>query len=191
MRPRLLARALDHVPTYGWTRKALEAAAVDLQLPSTAHGLVRGGETDLVAYFVRECNAKLADRVGPLGELTMRDRLQRACRVRLELVAPHHATWAEALAVLAAPYNVPVAARLLGETSDEILAVCGDSSVDTWWYGKRAGVGAAYGAAELFWLTDVEPDKAPTWAFLQSAVDTYISAVQATTSISKLMAHRT
>lgn len=53
----------------------------------------------------------------------MREKLKAVCRARLEMVLPYESTWGEALAVLAAPYNVGVAARLVAETSDEILHV--------------------------------------------------------------------
>ncbi len=46
----------------------------------------------------------------------MRDRLRATSKKRLELVLPFEASWSEALAVLAAPYNVVEAAKLLGET---------------------------------------------------------------------------
>ncbi len=95
MRQRLLREALGQVNRFGWTREAIEAAgkllcrwrkrthasltlcavralsAERVGLPRTAHGIVSGGETELVSFFVRQCNSELGAAVGPIGELTV------------------------------------------------------------------------------------------------------------------------
>jgi ubiquinone biosynthesis protein COQ9 len=123
MRVRILQGALAEVPIHGWSRKSLEVSASKLGLSRAAHGVVSGGETDLVEFFIQQCNTNLGGSVGPIGELTMRDRLRVVCKARVQMVLAFESTWKEALAVLAAPYNVPRAARLMGETADEILHV--------------------------------------------------------------------
>lgn len=45
--------------------------------------------------------------------------------------------------------NIPASIRELGELSDEIWALAGDTSVDTSWYTKRASLGAVYAATGI------------------------------------------
>ncbi len=192
MREALLTEAVRLVPTHGWTRTTLQEAARSLQLPPTAHGLVRG-EVDLVSFFVERCNAELGATLGWTGEeraqavggMTMREMLSQAARVRLENVVPFAGTWSQALGVLAVPYNVPTAAQLLHATSDEILHVCGDQSVDFSWYTKRALLSVAYSSAELFMLSDLSPGKQDTWEFLDRRINNYADALQTTSQVTK------
>jgi ubiquinone biosynthesis protein COQ9 len=106
-------------------------------------------------------------------------------RQRLEMILPFEATWAQALGVLALPYNIPVAAGLLHASSDEILFVCGDESTDFSWYTKRALISTLYAASELHMLSDQSPLKADTWSFLERRLDDYASCIQTFSQVTK------
>ena len=186
MRAAILAEALQLVPQYGWTRMALEEACAKLDLPRTVHGLFPGGEVDLIAHYVEQCNSQLAGAVEWDASTPMRDRLKQACRRRLEMVLPYQDSWGDALRTLASPWNVMRGARLLHETSDEILHVSGDESTDLGWYSKRGGLSAVYAASELHLLSDMNPEKPDTWAFLDNRLDNYAGAIQACSQVSKL-----
>jgi ubiquinone biosynthesis protein COQ9 len=186
MKEALLSEALRLVPKHGWTRLTLQEAARALNLPPTAHGLVRG-EVDLVAFFIEQSNASLAAAVDVSDDLnlTMREKVHSAAKARLQMVVPFEGSWAQALAVLAAPYNVPQGASLLHATSDEILHVSGDKSTDMSWYTKRALLSLAYSASELYMLTDQSAGKQDTWRFLEQRIGNYASTVQATSQLTK------
>ena len=186
MREALLCEGLRLVPKHGWSRLALEEAARSLQLPPTAHGLVRG-EVDLVSFFVEQSNARLASVVNVSEELNlrMREKVHAAAKARLEMLLPFESSWSQALALLAVPYNVPLGAALLHATSDEILFVCGDQSTDLSWYSKRALLSLSYSASELYMLTDQSAGKHDTWQFLERRIDNYASALRATSQVTK------
>jgi hypothetical protein len=87
-------------------------------------------------------------------------------RWRLELLLPHHPTWAQAMALRILPPNLPSAIAAHAATLDELIYGAGDMSVDVTWYAKRIAVSAIFKSTELFLLTDASEDKADTWQFL-------------------------
>lgn len=208
MRVALLDKALEAVPRFGWSQAALEEGARMLGLPGTAHGL-GGGAEGLVAHWVARCNEQLLQEhnSGKLMRrateeeqqqcnddddvffLPMRQRLKLAARYRLELMRPHQNSWNQALQVLAHPKNWKLAAALLHSTADEIVHVAGDESTDWHWYSKRAGVGLIYAAAELHYITDMNPSKEDTWRFLDRRIDNLADSFQRCSELSKFRNH--
>lgn len=198
---RLLDEALVLVPKYGFSRLAIEEAAHRLQLSRVAHGLVAGGELDLVSHFIRRCNAQLpslcqqqeaAEEEGEghkkiSSSSTPRSRLVVACRHRLGLVIPHAAYYSQALSILAHPLSVTKALCLLHETSDSILSCARDPSVDWMWYKKRALLSAAYSSAELHMLSDASEGKRDTLHFMDQQLDRlFVTPLQTWANVSKL-----
>lgn len=79
---------------------ALQAAARDLGYSPAVAGMVEGGETGLVQYFVDKCNAKLASSLAAIeaesaaggaaaAALTTEQRVLRGARLRLEMLEPY------------------------------------------------------------------------------------------------------
>ena len=59
---RALEAAVAHVPTLGWSREALEAACLDLDLPPGLHSIAMPrGPIDLVLHFYESRNHRLAN----------------------------------------------------------------------------------------------------------------------------------
>lgn len=59
---RALEAAIPHVPTLGWSRSALEAGCIDLDLPPGLHSTAMPhGPVNLVLYFYESRNHRLAD----------------------------------------------------------------------------------------------------------------------------------
>ena len=53
---------MAHVPTLGWSRDALEAACLDLNLPTGLHSIAMPrGPIDLVLHFYESRNHRLAN----------------------------------------------------------------------------------------------------------------------------------
>lgn len=67
---------------------------------------------------------------------------------------------------MAQPSHLATAISELSSLSDEIWFLCGDVSVDTSWYTKRASLSMIYAAIELFMTTDKSPDFNDTREFL-------------------------
>lgn len=59
----ILEKALEFVPTKGWTVDALSSGAEAVGYPGITHGLFPNGGADLVHYFNVKCNQKLLDQM--------------------------------------------------------------------------------------------------------------------------------
>ena len=89
----LLERALEHVQQLGWSQEALAEGARDLGLSPAAAGLAGGGEADLVAHFLRRCNASLAAELEcqreELAAMRVRERVGTGVKLRLAMNIPY------------------------------------------------------------------------------------------------------
>lgn len=63
VKDRILEKALQFVPTNGWTVDALCAGAEAVGYPGITHGLFPNGGADLVHYFNIKCNQDLLDQM--------------------------------------------------------------------------------------------------------------------------------
>lgn len=181
LRTRLLEKALLEVPAAGWSVDALTAGATACGLSPMAHGLLPRGPVELVEFFSAKCDgalaADMAARADELRPLEPHNRLLVAMRARLQMVAPYAPTWSQALALRALPANLPHSLRDGHALASLLLEVAGEGAsepllptpIDP--HVKALGIGAAYGAAELYLLTDASPDLSDTWAFLEREVD--------------------
>ena len=86
--------------------------------------------------------------------------------LRLERNRPHKEAIRRALALLALPSHIRLAAACTARTVDAIWHAAGDRSADFSWYTKRAILTAVYGATLLYWLRDSGEDDTATLAFL-------------------------
>jgi ubiquinone biosynthesis protein COQ9 len=168
-RAALVEAMLPDVPFDGWSRPALRAAARRIGIPpDEALALFPGGAADLVACFSRWADRRMCDRLEalPQGGLRVAERVALAVGLRLEILEPWREAVRRALAVLALPPNMALAAALLYETVDGIWYVAGDQATDFSFYTKRATLAAIYAATVLFWLEDRSPGAAETRDFL-------------------------
>jgi ubiquinone biosynthesis protein COQ9 len=169
-RDALIEAMLPDVPFDGWSRAALRNAARRIDLPvAEALALFPGGAADLVACFSRWADRRMVDRLAdlPLDPLRVPERIALAVRIRLDLVSPWREAVRRALSVLALPFNVPLALRLLYETVDAMWYAAGDAATDFSFYTKRATLAGVYSATLLYWLDDRSPEAADTQAFLE------------------------
>ena len=187
---------MAEVPSSGWTVDAISAGASACGLSPMAHGLLPRGPIELVEHFSAQCDAALAAevaaRAAEMAELQTHNRLLVAMQTRLRLVAPHAETWPQALALRALPANLPNSLRDAHSLASLLLNACGDDAqapllpppVDP--HMKKISIGAVYGAAELYLLTDVSDDLADTWAFLEREVDALRTMATARTAMPDL-----
>ena len=188
-RGQILDAALQHVGTLGWSREALAAGAVDAGLPSVSHGIVTGGEAELVHHFMQRANEKGQDemrqQLGSMEALSPARRVGVGVRARLSQNAPFVAngTWPQAMALGALPNNALRTARLLAAMSSNVWVTAHQSaapeggsehegaSAAAGDHGATAAVTGVYVAAELFMLSDNSPDLQDTWRFLDERID--------------------
>lgn len=170
IRDRLVLAALPHVVFDGWSHAALAAAAEDEGLdPTMPARAFPAGPADAVAHFVALADRRMAEDVASLDLSGARvpTRIVAAVRVRLERWAGHREAIRRALAVLALPQNLGLAASLTWRTADAIWRAAGDKSHDFSWYTRRATLAAVYSATMLYWIDDFSDDAADTLAFLK------------------------
>jgi ubiquinone biosynthesis protein COQ9 len=160
---------LPRVPTQGWTWAALRGALGDIGAdPEDAELLFPGGAADLIEAFIDLSDRRMEQDAAAADFSSMRlpGRVRALIALRLERNRPHKDAVRRALAVLALPGNVALAARCTGRTVDAIWHAAGDRAADFSWYTKRATLAGVYAATLLFWLRDDGEDDAATLAFL-------------------------
>jgi len=165
---------LPRVPARGWTMTALRGALGDLGAdPEDAEILFPGGGSDLIEAFIDISDRRMEQDAAAAGLAALRlpARVRALIALRLQRNRPHKDAVRRALAVLALPGNVAVAARCTGRTVDAIWHAAGDRAADFSWYTKRATLAAVYAATLLFWLRDDGEDDAATLAFLDRRLE--------------------
>ena len=96
----ILQKALEHVPTHGWTVQSLSHAATDLGFSSIAHGMFPNGGMDLVTFFMSQStsNVSLQYKKEEEEEKSLSDshvRLERVLKMRLQELIPYLKRWPE------------------------------------------------------------------------------------------------
>jgi ubiquinone biosynthesis protein COQ9 len=169
-RDALIRAALPIAAHRGWTDATLRAAAADAGFdPALAASFFPRGAIGAIEAWCdladREMEAAAAADPA-FATLGTSGRIRRLIALRLAAVAPHKAALRRAFALLALPWNAPVAARCTARTVDAMWHAAGDSSADFSWYTKRGSLAAVYAATLAFWLRDEEPDTEAALAFL-------------------------
>ena len=173
-REEILERALQNVPQFGFTRKSLEAAAVDLSLSKACAGAIKPAE--VVHYFNSIANDQLERILADAGaapewkhDKTLHEKLAHGVNTRLDILAPYKRVWSSALAAQAyhdeAVHVFGSAERMLNSIWAFANGEQG-SEVDLTWYTRRILLGAIVQAAEVYMLTDDSPDLQDTKAFV-------------------------
>jgi ubiquinone biosynthesis protein COQ9 len=138
------------VEAKGWSLAALrEVAGPDADL------LFPGGAPDLVDAYLRLADRRMVALAAPsLSNLKLSQRVRRLILARLSQAECERPAVRRALALLALPANLGLAARTLSRTVETIWTAAGDQSADFSWYTKRAILASVYSATLLYWLND-------------------------------------
>lgn len=173
-RQAILTHALPDVPFDGWSGTTLARACAAAGLdPSMAARAFPGGPTELIAYWIEDCDARMLDDLAAqdLTTLKLRQKVALAVRLRLERLAGHKEAVRSALSHLALPLAAPVALKSLHRTVDAIWYAVGDRSTDFSYYTKRMMLAGVYSSTLLYWLDDKSEGSAATWSFLDRRID--------------------
>jgi rpsU-divergently transcribed protein len=174
LRKQIIDAALTHVPELGWTNAALRAGASQLGLSTAAAGIVTEGPAGLVEHVIDRAHKRMQEKIAAhpnFSTLTTSERLEFACRARLEGLIPWIPLWPQALALLTQPSLTPRQLRRSAQAMDEIWYLVGDQSSDITWYTKRTLLSAVYISTELFLITDRTAGQAATWSFLHRQIE--------------------
>jgi ubiquinone biosynthesis protein COQ9 len=176
-RTRILSAALDKVHEFGWTDDAIAGGVVALNLPPSTMGLVTGGPSELVAFFMDQCNRRLEkelkERFIPSWEeqrTPVPERIHQAIWCRLEMVGPYirSGRWQDGMALGAMPpNNTLTTAGQLSHLVDTITSAVGLPSVGV---VEKTAIGGVYATTELHMLADDSPAFEQTAVFLEHRV---------------------
>jgi ubiquinone biosynthesis protein COQ9 len=162
-----LAAMLPNVPFDGWTFAALRRGLRDSgQPPEDAEMLFPGGAPDMIEAFCDLADRQMEADAAEVSAMRLPDRVRALILRRLDRSRPHKEAIRRAIAVLALPRHVRLAATCTARTVDSIWHAAGDQSADFSWYTKRLLLTGIYTATLLFWLRDSSEDDAATAAFL-------------------------
>jgi ubiquinone biosynthesis protein COQ9 len=163
-----LEAMLPNIPFEGWTYRALRIGLASIGVPpEEAEMLFPGGAADMIEAFCDWADRRMAQSAAAqLGEMKLPEKVRALVALRLTQNRPYKEAVRRAVAVLALPRHVRLAATCTARTVDAIWHTAGDRSTDFTWYTKRAILTAAYTTTVLFWLRDSSEDDAATLAFL-------------------------
>jgi ubiquinone biosynthesis protein COQ9 len=153
----------------GWSDKALAMAAAELGVPAPRARLCfPGGPAEMIdAWFdAIDRAAAAAFPLERIKAMKITQRIRELIMFRLELIQPQKEALRRALAVLAQPRNLPLAARLGWRAADRMWRIAGDRATDFNHYSKRAILMGVYGSTTLVYLDDASDGLAATRAFL-------------------------
>jgi ubiquinone biosynthesis protein COQ9 len=160
-----LEAMLPNVPFDGWTYRALRSGLASIGVArEEAELLFPGGAADMIEAFCDWADRRM-EQAEVQGE-RLPDRVRAVVALRLAQNRPYKEAVRRAVAILALPRNVRLAAACTARTVDAIWHAAGDRSTDFSWYTKRAILTAIYSTTLLFWLRDGSEDDAATLGFL-------------------------
>ena len=176
LRDRLADAIAQEAAFSGWTNLAMRNAGETLGAATDARRLFPGGPADVLAYLSRRADARTVEALEKEGgELRTRDRIALGVRLRIQNTVGGKESVRRGLALLAMPFNGPLALQLLYRTVDAIWYAAGDSSTDFNFYSKRALLGGVFSSTLLYWLNDRSADDEATWAFLDRRLENVMS----------------
>jgi ubiquinone biosynthesis protein COQ9 len=176
LRDRLADAVAQEAAFSGWTRLAMRNAGESLGAAADARRLFPGGPVDVLATLSRRADARTVEALEKEGgELRTRDRIALGVKLRIQSTIGGKESVRRGLALLALPFNGPLALQLLYRTVDAIWYAAGDTSTDFNFYSKRALLGGVFSSTLLYWLNDRSADDEATWAFLERRLDNVMS----------------
>ncbi|MFI5030552.1 MAG: COQ9 family protein [Reyranellales bacterium] len=176
LRDRLVEAVAQEAAFSGWTSLAMRNAGQRIDASADARRLFPGGPVDVLAYLSRRADGRTIEALEKEGgELRTRDRIALGVKLRIQNTVGGKESVRRGLALLAMPFNGPLALRLLYRTVDAIWYAAGDTSTDFNFYSKRALLGGVFSSTLLYWLNDRSLDDEATWAFLDRRLDNVMS----------------
>jgi len=153
----------------GWTQKAVESAAAQLDIdPAQARLAFPKDAPHMIEAWIHGVDAAMEARFTPkrIAAMKVRERIRALIWYRLETMGPAREAVRTALSILAMPPNVPLALRIGWRSADLMWRIAGDTATDYNHYSKRLILSGVYGSTLLAWLDDQSEGWMETSAFL-------------------------
>lgn len=177
----------------GWGDAARDLAADMAQIDRDVAALAfDGGAVAMIDAWFATIDAAMLAALPPerLAAMKIRARITALVETRLDALAPHREALRRAIAILALPQNVAMAAKLGWRSVDAMWRAAGDVATDYNHYTKRATLLAVYGATITVFLDDESDGHAETRAFLDRRVEGIMRFEQAKAGFVRRTRHR-
>ncbi len=174
LRPLIAAELPKDAAFDGWSPQSIAATAERIGVdPNVAALAFPGGAVDMIDAWFASVDAAMHRALPPekLATMKIRERITALVEARLETLAPDREALRRAQAVLAVPFNAPLAARLGWRAADVMWRAAGDAATDYNHYTKRAILGAVYTATLLVFVNDDSDGWGDTRAFLGRRIE--------------------
>ena len=158
----------------GWGDKALAMAAAELGIPAERARLAfPGGAPGMIDAWFDAIDRAMATAfpLERIETLKVRARIRDLILYRIEVANPHKEALRRAVAILAQPQNLGLAARLAWRGADRIWRIAGDTATDFNHYSKRAILIGVYASTTLVFLDDQSEGLEETRSFLDRRID--------------------
>ena len=137
----ILSLALKKHSQYGWTDDAIIDSVKELGLNPVSHTIIQRGPVEIVEHFLKLKNdfviSKLVEYKSKDPEILntehdvkgkQKELLTLALNSHLDYFQPYRSTWATALALLAAPQQIPHTLELVQSSVDQL---CHEAGLET------------------------------------------------------------
>ena len=123
----ILLQALSDVPFDGFTDAVVKRASEKFGVSDDEmKATFPNGPASLVENFSEMCDGEIARAMAGSNITSVRQKVTRAMRARLEAMAPHKHAARKAASFLMRPQHAALGARLLARTADAIWREVGD-----------------------------------------------------------------
>lgn len=174
--------ALPSLPFGGWSREALDQAALAAGYDAEmARAAFPGGVPEAVAFFATLFDRRTVDKLATvdLSLLRVRDRIRLGVLTRLELLTPYREAVRASLSWWLVARCGAGAPAALWRTADCLWLWAGDTSRDYNRYTKRILLSAVIAATTLAWLDDTSAGQEKTKAFLDRRIENVMQSGKA------------
>jgi ubiquinone biosynthesis protein COQ9 len=169
LRLKLALAVGEHAAFDGWTQKAVDSAAEQLEIDRAQARLAfPKNQAEMVDAYIQGVDAAMVDHFTPerIGAMKVRDRIRALVWFRLEAMGPAREAVRTGLSILAMPQNLALGAKIAWRSADLMWRIAGDTATDYNHYSKRLILSGVYGSTLLAWLDDQSEGWAETGAFL-------------------------
>ena len=174
LRKRLAPKVGTHAVFDGWTQKAVDSAAAELGIDRDQARLAMPKDAaGLIDFYIQSVDSAMVTAFPPkrLAKMKIREKIRALVWFRIEAMTEAREAVRRALATLAMPQNLPLAAKIGWRSADAMWRLAGDTATDFNHYTKRTTLGMVYASTLLVWLDDESAGFADTAAFLDRRID--------------------
>lgn len=189
----ILDAALMHTAFDGWSRKALLAAADEVEIDhQTARRLFPRDGQSLIEWLDGWLDRRMEQATASieLENMPVRKRISALVGARLEALGPHQEAMRRATLTRGLPQNILTSGRGLWRTADRIWELAGfpnQASDGFSRYSRRALLVGILTSTFLFWLEDMSEGFKESFEFLDRRIDDALKLGKVTQQIKRFI----